>query len=165
MQVISRQATINVGTIGHVAHGKSTVVRVRLVCEGWDASSSLYVFLQSKNSRAPNSKRKFGRFRTCGAPDPNPSTIRNNDLINAWRAGDGSHTRHLVCPPLFYLPDLETESSDLKALLRPAAQALSGVYTIRFKQEKERNITIKLGYANTKVRAGCAIAQCYPNLN
>ena len=26
-QVISRQATINIGTIGHVAHGKSTVVR------------------------------------------------------------------------------------------------------------------------------------------
>jgi translation initiation factor 2 subunit 3 len=55
-EVISRQATINVGTIGHVAHGKSTVVR-----------------------------------------------------------------------------------------------ALSGVYTIRFKQEKERNITIKLGYANAKI--------------
>ena len=27
LQVISRQATINIGTIGHVAHGKSTVVR------------------------------------------------------------------------------------------------------------------------------------------
>src|SRR3989338_6697274 len=26
-EVISRQATINIGTIGHVAHGKSTVVR------------------------------------------------------------------------------------------------------------------------------------------
>lgn len=26
-QVKSRQATINIGTIGHVAHGKSTVVR------------------------------------------------------------------------------------------------------------------------------------------
>lgn len=26
-QVISRQATINIGTIGHVAHGKSTVVK------------------------------------------------------------------------------------------------------------------------------------------
>eukprot|EP00398_MALV-I-01_sp_L67-1_P000586 gene586-82_t len=55
-EVISRQGTINVGTIGHVAHGKSTVVR-----------------------------------------------------------------------------------------------ALSGVNTIRFKPEKERNITIKLGYANCKV--------------
>lgn len=27
MQVKSRQATVNIGTIGHVAHGKSTVVR------------------------------------------------------------------------------------------------------------------------------------------
>ena len=54
--VISRQATINVGTIGHVAHGKSTVVR-----------------------------------------------------------------------------------------------GLSGVQTTKFKQEKERNITIKLGYANAKI--------------
>lgn len=26
-QIISRQATINIGTIGHVAHGKSTLVR------------------------------------------------------------------------------------------------------------------------------------------
>lgn len=26
-QVISRQATLNIGTIGHVAHGKSTVVK------------------------------------------------------------------------------------------------------------------------------------------
>ena len=29
-EVISRQATINIGTIGHVAHGKSTVVKARL---------------------------------------------------------------------------------------------------------------------------------------
>ncbi|VDN27182.1 unnamed protein product, partial [Cylicostephanus goldi] len=26
-EVISRQATINIGTIGHVAHGKSTLVK------------------------------------------------------------------------------------------------------------------------------------------
>jgi translation initiation factor 2 subunit 3 len=26
-EVISKQATINIGTIGHVAHGKSTVVK------------------------------------------------------------------------------------------------------------------------------------------
>ncbi|KAJ1493624.1 elongation factor Tu GTP binding domain-containing protein [Baffinella frigidus] len=57
-EVISRQATINVGTIGHVAHGKSTVVK-----------------------------------------------------------------------------------------------ALSGVMTVRFKNELERNITIKLGYANAKIYA------------
>jgi len=55
-QVISRQATVNVGTIGHVAHGKSTIVK-----------------------------------------------------------------------------------------------SLSGVQTVRFKNELERNITIKLGYANAKI--------------
>jgi len=55
-EVISRQATINIGTIGHVAHGKSTIVK-----------------------------------------------------------------------------------------------SLSGVQTVRFKNEKERNITIKLGYANAKL--------------
>ena len=55
-EVISRQATVNIGTIGHVAHGKSTVVK-----------------------------------------------------------------------------------------------SLTGTSTIRYKTEKERNITIKLGYANAKV--------------
>lgn len=55
-EVMSRQATVNIGTIGHVAHGKSTVVK-----------------------------------------------------------------------------------------------ALSGVQTVRFKNELERNITIKLGYANAKI--------------
>lgn len=67
---MSRQATINIGTIGHVAHGKSTVVR-----------------------------------------------------------------------------------------------ALSGVQTVRFKNEKERNITIKLGYANAKLykcsNAECPTPECY----
>lgn len=58
-EVIQRQATVNIGTIGHVAHGKSTVVK-----------------------------------------------------------------------------------------------AISGVQTVRFKNELERNITIKLGYANAKVKSG-----------
>jgi len=63
-QVISRQATINIGTIGHVAHGKSTVVK-----------------------------------------------------------------------------------------------AISGVQTVRFKSELERNITIKLGYANAKIFK-CTSPEC-----
>lgn len=63
-EVISRQATINIGTIGHVAHGKSTVVK-----------------------------------------------------------------------------------------------AISGVQTVRFKTEHERNITIKLGYANAKLYK-CADEKC-----
>ncbi|KAH0481409.1 MAG: hypothetical protein KVP17_003530 [Porospora cf. gigantea B] len=72
-EVISRQATINIGTIGHVAHGKSTIVR-----------------------------------------------------------------------------------------------AISGVQTVRFKREKERNITIYLGYANAKVYCcengnteKCRSPECY----
>lgn len=63
-EVISRQATINVGTIGHVAHGKSTIVK-----------------------------------------------------------------------------------------------SLSGVQTVKFKNELERNITIKLGYANAKVYR-CTNKEC-----
>ena len=63
-EVLSRQATVNIGTIGHVAHGKSTVVK-----------------------------------------------------------------------------------------------AISGVQTVRFKNELERNITIKLGYANGKVRGGASAPQ------
>eukprot|EP01120_Amphizonella_sp_Union-15-10_P012311 TRINITY_DN5443_c0_g2_i1.p1 TRINITY_DN5443_c0_g2~~TRINITY_DN5443_c0_g2_i1.p1 ORF type:complete len:477 (+),score=77.62 TRINITY_DN5443_c0_g2_i1:92-1522(+) len=63
-EVISRQATLNIGTIGHVAHGKSTVVK-----------------------------------------------------------------------------------------------AISGVQTVRFKNELERNITIKLGYANAKIYK-CDSPQC-----
>merc|ERR1712063_172322 len=65
-QVISRQATINIGTIGHVAHGTSTVVK-----------------------------------------------------------------------------------------------AISGVQTVRFKSELERNITIKLGYANAKIYK-CDNPECPP---
>ncbi|KAJ5973580.1 hypothetical protein N7481_010790 [Penicillium waksmanii] len=69
-EVIARQATINIGTIGHVAHGKSTVVK-----------------------------------------------------------------------------------------------AISGVQTVRFKNELERNITIKLGYANAKIykcdNDACPRPTCY----
>ncbi|KAJ3207880.1 hypothetical protein HK099_000175, partial [Clydaea vesicula] len=69
-EVISKQATINIGTIGHVAHGKSTVVK-----------------------------------------------------------------------------------------------AISGVQTVRFKNELERNITIKLGYANAKIfkcdNKACPRPGCY----
>lgn len=69
-EIICRQATINIGTIGHVAHGKSTVVK-----------------------------------------------------------------------------------------------AISGVQTVRFKNEQERNITIKLGYANAKIyqctNPDCPRPTCY----
>ncbi|KAJ5568353.1 P-loop containing nucleoside triphosphate hydrolase protein [Penicillium hetheringtonii] len=73
-EVIARQATINIGTIGHVAHGKSTVVK-----------------------------------------------------------------------------------------------AISGVQTVRFKNELERNITIKLGYANAKIykcdNPACPRPTCYKSFS
>ena len=44
-------------------------------------------------------------------------------------------------------------------------KALSGVHTVRFKNELERNITIKLGYANAKIYksddAKCQRPVCY----
>ena len=73
-EIICRQATINIGTIGHVAHGKSTIVK-----------------------------------------------------------------------------------------------AISGVQTVRFKNELERNITIKLGYANAKIykcdSEKCPRPACYKSFN
>ena len=38
-------------------------------------------------------------------------------------------------------------------------KAISGVHTVRFKNELERNITIKLGYANAKIYR-CANPRC-----
>ena len=40
-------------------------------------------------------------------------------------------------------------------------KAISGVHTVRFKNELERNITIRLGYANAKIY-GCDDAECPP---
>lgn len=42
-------------------------------------------------------------------------------------------------------------------------KAISGVHTVRFKNELERNITIKLGYANAKVYkcSACPRPTCY----
>ena len=44
-------------------------------------------------------------------------------------------------------------------------KAISGVQTVRFKSELERNITIKLGYANAKIfkckNPECPRPDCY----
>uniref|UniRef100_A0A9L0KBW2 Tr-type G domain-containing protein n=1 Tax=Equus asinus TaxID=9793 RepID=A0A9L0KBW2_EQUAS len=84
-KVISRQATINIGTIGHVAHGKSTVVK---------AISGVHT-VRFKNERERNTTIKLGYvnakiyklndassprpecYRSCGSstPDEFPSDI------------------------------------------------------------------------------------------
>ena len=47
-QVISRQATINIGTIGHVSHGKSTLVKAISGIHVRN-SSHFYLFNLNKN--------------------------------------------------------------------------------------------------------------------
>lgn len=88
-EVISRQATINIGTIGHVAHGKSTTVK---------AISGVYV-------RAP-------------------------EILDSIAWGDCTH--------------------------------VARVQTIKYKAEKVRNITIKLGYANAKIYKSSAACVAHP---
>ena len=43
-------------------------------------------------------------------------------------------------------------------------KAISGVMTVRFKNELERNITIKLGYANAKVCRRCSLSHLTPQI-
>ena len=100
----SRQATINVGTIGHVAHGKSTVVK---------ALSGVMV--------SPHT------------PAPKPETLGLNPTPERLF--------------LFVWLDLDWRTHSNTML----ARALTLLQTVRFKNELERNITIKLGYANAKI--------------
>lgn len=48
-------------------------------------------------------------------------------------------------------------------------KAISGVQTVRFKNELERNITIKLGYANAKIykcdNPACPRPTCYKSFS
>ncbi|RVW26346.1 Eukaryotic translation initiation factor 2 subunit 3 [Vitis vinifera] len=91
-EVISRQATINIGTVGHVAHGKSTVVK---------AISGVQ-------------KQPKGGLKWVGTLDEWLIVGRKHCLLS-----------------LLWLAKLPR--------------------TVRFKNELERNITIKLGYANAKI--------------
>ena len=65
-QVMSRQATINIGTIGHVAHGKSTVVKaisnVRTMQYKQEAELNLTIHLGYANA-------KIFKCPECPAPD------------------------------------------------------------------------------------------------
>ncbi len=93
-EIISRQATINIGTIGHVAHGKFPpphYMLVPIIC----LCIVLFVLLIT---------------HTLIEIYPGKSTV---------------------------------------------VKAITGVQTVRFKNELERNITIKLGYANAKLYQVC----------
>jgi translation initiation factor 2 subunit 3 len=65
-QIMSRQATINIGSIGHVAHGKSTVVKaisdVRTMQYRKEAAMNLTIHLGYANA-------KIFKCPSCPAPD------------------------------------------------------------------------------------------------
>jgi hypothetical protein len=60
--------------------------------------------------------------------------------------------RCVCCRPRLIVPSLTQELSLPSLEQSQTVKAISGVHTVRFKNELERNITIKLGYANAKVR-------------
>jgi translation initiation factor 2 subunit 3 len=71
LEVISRQATINIGTIGHVAHGKSTVVK---------AISGIHT-IKFKNELIRNITIKLGyanaKIYKCSGPKDEPGQYRS----------------------------------------------------------------------------------------
>lgn len=58
------------------------------------------------------------------------------------------------CVPCRFITTTFADSGPLSSFRQQSqtVKAISGVHTVRFKNELERNITIKLGYANAKVR-------------
>ncbi|VDD79208.1 unnamed protein product [Mesocestoides corti] len=103
-EVISRQATINIGTIGHVAHGKTTVVR---------AISTVHT-IRHKNELIRNITIKLGyanaKIYKCDSPDcPPPGCYHSYgsaspDVVDCPREGCGGkmhllrHISFVDCP-------------------------------------------------------------------
>lgn len=64
--VISRQATINIGTIGHVAHGKSTIVKV---ISGVNTVKHMNEKVRSITIKLGYANAKIYKCPTCPAPE------------------------------------------------------------------------------------------------
>lgn len=97
-EIISRQATINIGTIGHVAHGKSTVVR----------SISGVKTIRFKSELVRNITIKLGYanakiYRSTGPP-PHAYESRGSAHPDTWSREDGTrfelvrHVSFVDCP-------------------------------------------------------------------
>jgi len=83
-EVISRQATINIGTIGHVAHGKSTVVKaisgVQTVRFKNELERNITIKLGYANAKIfkrVDDQQGLGNFRSCGSSKPDSFTEGN----------------------------------------------------------------------------------------
>jgi hypothetical protein len=123
-EVISRQATINIGTIGHVAHGKSTTVK---------ALSGVNVSVAQFQAR-------------CGCTRARPA-------VCCWWALPRAHCVSLLCSSACDVPPRRalggspwpTSSRGWGLCVCVCGQTMKG------RNEQIRNITIKLGYANAKI--------------
>lgn len=99
-EVISRQATINIGTIGHVAHGKSTIVKaisgVKTVRFKSELVRNITIKLGYANAKI---------YRSSGAP-PHVYDSRGSHYPDEYPLGDGSgrtmqlvrHVSFVDCP-------------------------------------------------------------------
>lgn len=115
-EVISRQATMNIGTIGHVAHGKSTVVR--------SISGVKTVKFKSELVRNITIKLGYANAKLYRSAEP-PYTYdsRGSDHPDTYIADDGKvmqlqrHISFVDCPgsstnlcslpyPIIVLPEL-----------------------------------------------------------
>jgi translation initiation factor 2 subunit 3 len=63
---MSRQATLNIGTVGHVAHGKSTVVRA---ISGVNTVKFRQERVRNITIRLGYANAKIFKCPTCSAPD------------------------------------------------------------------------------------------------
>jgi len=86
-EVISRQATINIGTIGHVAHGKSTVVRA---ISGVQTVRSLMEKRRGITIQLGYANAKIFKCPKCPAPNCYSSTGSNHK--------DDAKCRHCKSP-------------------------------------------------------------------
>ena len=128
------------GTIGHVAHGKSTVVKA---ISGVQARRLRHRCKPSRQSRR-------AATRALQWPARGGVCIRD------------ARTARCACCVVAASPHTH---GPLTPAMSPRALGGHRAQTVRFKNELERNITIKLGYANAKIYKcedeSCPRPACY----
>lgn len=139
-EVISRQATINIG--GWCGGGRKAALGTPgfcMVAVGLDTIGEWGLHLHA--GCMPCSGVGWGGVQLQG--------------------GGGGREQHVpaVHPPLHHPRALAGTIGHVAHGKSTVVKAISGVQTVRFKNELERNITIKLGYANAKIYA-CSDPKC-----
>lgn len=150
--VISRQATINIGACaaipprGPVPFVHSATLRSSVLSSALEAPLSNVSVATWRSPEVQSAVVLHSPFQAAPLPPMPSSGVPENTVLGLWReaqwpaAGTIGHVAH-------------GKSTVVKAI--------SGVQTVRFKNELERNITIKLGYANAKIYE-CECEVCPP---